>query len=416
MKTVKKLTAIFLCFVMLLGVSITSASALEIGDRILYGDDEVGDGWYLYFGGNVIEGLNKISFSEEIDHCFEFNAEKDGYYHLSYLNQNNSDVYFADNYSGDSASNRAANAEYIVKDEFSLEYTNRIFYLSKGTHLLIVNYPDYKSSMTIGLDYFAESITDIRFSNNNNPYVFEDYDNIDKEEKTVEFKTNYTIEFSNSNIVEVSDNKVFCSFSNELVPGENSVLMSVLGFEKEIKINLCKTSDFVSRLDVGNAENYLYAKQYYDRIEASDYQGETVTVYFNDGTSQSIESYSFEDSYSHCDDNEVEFPCGRKIPVYVYKNYDDRNGVGTGKYSLFVEIGNTYYYVKECNVERASFKENSDRLNSNLKNNFHWNSFVWCITKFISTGDSFYLRLLASYFSYPFREISEFISYYIGIE
>ena len=416
MKTSKRITAIFLCFVMLLGVSITSASALEIGDRILYGDDEVGDGWDLYFGGNVIEGLNKISFSEEIDHCFEFNAEKDGYYHLSYLNQNNSDVYFADNYSGDSASNRASNVEYIVKDEFSLEYTNRIFYLSKGTHLIIVNYPYDISSMTIGLDYFAESITDIRFGNNNNPYVFEDYDNIDKEEKTVEFKTNYTIEFSNSNIVEVSDNKVFCSFSNELVPGENSVLMSVLDFEKEIKINLCKTSDFVSRLDVGNAENYLYAKQYYDRIEASDYQGETVTVYFNDGTSQSIESYSFEDSYSHCDDNEVEFPCGRKIPVYVYKNYDNRNGVGTGKYSLFGEIGNTYYYVKECNVERASFKENSDRLNSNLKNNFHWNSFVWCITKFISTGDSFYLGLLASYFSYPFREISEFISYYIGIE
>ena len=415
MKTAKRITAIFLCFVMLLGVCITSASALEIGDRILYGDDEVGDGWDLYFGGNVIEGLNKVSFSEEIDHCFEFNAEKDGYYQITYLNRNNSDVYFADNYSGDSASNRAANAEYIVKDEFSSEYTNRIFYLSKGTHLLIADYTDYYS-MTIGLEYFADSITDIRFNNNDNPYVFEDYNNINKEEKTVEFRADYTIEFSNSSIVEVNESKVFCSSSNELVPGENSVLMSVLGFEKEIKINLCKTSDFVSRLDVGNAENYLDAKQYYDWIEASDYQGETVTVYFNDGTSQSIENYYFKDSYSHRDDNKVEFPCGRKIPVYVYKNYDHRNGVETGKYSLLGKIGNTYYYAKECNVEKASFKENSERLNSKIRNNLSWNSFAWCINKFISTGKIYYLSLLAYDLSYPFRETARFINYYIGIK
>ena len=140
MKTVKKLTAILLCFVMLLGVSITSASALEIGDTVEFVEeywdgDSYTETWI--YAGTAKEGINKVESEEsDIDLCYEFNVEKSGYYSVTWLGNGYINARITETYEKGIAKNYADNINNNYENEFGIFYDSKIFYLEEGVSLI----------------------------------------------------------------------------------------------------------------------------------------------------------------------------------------------------------------------------------------------------------------------------------------
>ena len=418
MKTVKKLTAIFLCFVMLLGVSITSASAIEIGDTVEFIEeywDGNSDTYYYVYAGMAKEGINKVESEESyFDFCYEFNAEKAGYYSVTNLCSDDISLYFAETYENGIAKNDAFWFWNDYTDDYGNCYESKVYYLEEGVSLLRVYlYGSYNPSFKI--EYYAESISDIDFVNDGEIInVYEDYDRIDTDEKTIYIDIDGTVVFSNGK--EIDDYGFRCSYENALVPGENAAKAILPGFEKEITINYCKTTDFVKSVDFGNADSHLAVKEYYGgldgKYEIPYYGDEKVTVYFNDGTNSTIENFEFDICYECSHNNYVTFPGGRIVPVYVNHDEDE-----DGKIILRGRVADTVYYEKECTVEKASFKENSERLKSDIGRRIDLMDFDWWISKFLSTGNPNYLQYLMNDIKYQipkiFDEISTFIRYYL---
>ena len=105
MKTAKKLTAILLCIAMLLGIGATSAFALETGDIIEWSGPDWCD-TYIY-SGTLKEGAQDVEGGDDFDTnslCFEFTAEKDGYYKFTVYEIEIGWVGIADSYTADTAS------------------------------------------------------------------------------------------------------------------------------------------------------------------------------------------------------------------------------------------------------------------------------------------------------------------------
>ena len=411
MKTVKKLTAILLCLVMLLGVCITSASALEIGDTVEWDfADSINQ---LIYKGTVVEGDNIIDGFDCDDYpyyccpCYEFEVEKSGYYLItskySYFSV------FADSYSN----NKATSTKRHIDVDFENGMYSTIVYLSEGVNLLII-YQPVKTKANISLEFFAESITNIIFENNTF-YVLDDYDYINEETKVVSFPIKCQIEFSNSKVVVPDENEIDCSFETNLTLGENTVNMLLPGYEKEISIFLCNTTDFIEDIEIPNVEKYLNATETYNRHYIYSYfDDEDVTVNYKDGTSQTIR---------YCKDdfvpNGVTLPCGRELYVYVNFYCDEGNG-GTGKFSLMGYVGNICYYKKECSIEKASIRTNIEefkdsvsyqftKLNNNCKDTIN----TMLETKDYASGIKNCLAETKIRMKAVFDEVSLFIKYYI---
>ena len=415
MKTAKRITAIFLCFVMLLGVSITSASALEIGDTVEFTYIAEGPGGYDYtetwiYAGMAKEGINTIQNDDPvITLCYEFNVENSGYYAVTYRYYDDINVFFTESYENGKAMNSADLIINDYEDEFGTSYFSRIYYLEAGVHLIgVTNNSDYEQSFKI--EYFADSITDVKFEDEKDKYLLEDYDDPYIYDNNVCFSANHKIEFSNSKTVEFD--WVQCIFESDLVKGENTVSMVLPGFEKEITIYYYETSDFIESVELSNVEEYLDATEYYDGDFKclNRYSNEQVKINYKDGTSQTID-------YDYYSDNYITLPIEKKVHFGVYYSVDERTDIGTGKFMLYCSIGYTHYFEKECNVKNASFKENSDRLKSQINKYFNWIDFDWYISKFLSTGNAEYLKYLTESIgrnvSYIFKDISKFIRFYI---
>ena len=411
MKTVKKLTAIFLCFVMLLGVGITSASALEIGDTVEWDfADQINQ---LIYKGTVVEGDNIIDGFDCDDYpyyrcpCYEFEVEKSGYYLItseySYFSV------FADSYSN----NKATSTKRHIDEDFENGMYSTIVYLSKGLNLLII-YQPVKTKSNISIAYFAESITNIIFENNTF-YVFDDYDYINEETKIVRFPIKCHIEFSNSKVVVPDENEIECSFESNLTLGENTVNMLLPGFEKEINIYLCNSTDFIENIEIPNAKKYLNATETYNKHYIYTYfDDEDVTVNYKDGTSQTIRFSK--DNYIQ---NGIILPCGRQLYVDVYLTCDESNG-GTGKFSLMGYVGIICYYKKECSIEKASIRTNIEELKDSvsyqiakLNNNCKDSINTMLETKDYASGIKNCLIEAKIRIEAVFYEVSLFINYYI---
>ena len=414
MKTAKRITAILLCFVMLLGVCVTSASALQIGDTVEFVTEYDEGNVYKTFiyRGKAKEGINKVESEESYcTLCYEFTVEKAGYYITTWRDSDFAYPHFAETYQNGTAKNYA---NYLFgnyyEDEYGTHFESKIFYLDEGVSLLFVElFDSYTASIKI--EYFADSITDVRFKDEKDKYLFEDYDYIYFTENTFEFYPDLSIEFSNSETIdgEWAD----CSFENELIKGENTVKMLLPGYEEEVTIYYYKTSDFIESVVPENVDKYLDAKEYYDGSfnHLNWYDGENITFNFKDGTSKTVKYQSEDETY-------VTLPCGREF--FISAGYSDTgmcSSLGEDEAVFYIEIGDTLYYSKECNVEKASFKENSDRLKSRINMDFGWIDFDWYISRFLSTGNVRYLKDLTENIgrnvSYVFEEISAFIRYYL---
>ena len=191
--------------------------------------------------------------------------------------------------------------------------------------------------------------------------------------------------------------------------------MLLPGFEKEINIYLCNSTDFIESIEIPNAKKYLNATETYNKHYIYTYfDDEDVTVNYKDGTSQTIRFSK--DNYIQ---NGIILPCGRQLYVDVYLTCDESNG-GTGKFSLMGYVGKICYYKKECSIEKASIRTNVEELKDSvsyqiakLNNNCKDSINTMLETKDYAFGIKNCLIEAKIRIEAVFYEVSLFINYYI---
>lgn len=420
MKSTKKLIAILFAAATLFTLFITSASALEIGDTVTW--EFVNQPDYdrteeIPFKGTLTEGWQDIEdTNEEYNTCYEFTAEKDGYYSLSFPS-NELTASFAGTYDDGKATNYAEQIFTTCYDDGGDLCFRRIAYLKKGTTLINVKFNEENPAGTsIGINYIAQEIAGISYDEKEVEFLLRDYDEVyvNEDEKFIGLDIEYSIFFSNPSSYILGLNWLECTYEGELKAGENTLTVTnIPGFEQEITAGIYNVVDIVESVELENAENYLDATELYDgTYEYDAYTNEKVTVNFKDGTSETI-------TYIDGEENLVTFPCGKEYYLYVGHTVDERADIGTGKLILCVNFGwSDYYAATDCDVTEASFAQNSEALKNNIntlseKLTNHWHYYI---TNIFEDGNFFYwiergFGDTGLYTSFIFSEISEFVEY-----
>ncbi len=424
MKATKKITAILLCIAMLLGISATSAFALEIDDTVEWSID--GDylaGTFIY-GGTLKEGAQDLEGGRDYDTnslCYEFAAEKDGYYKITVYASEIPWVGIADSYTSSTASGTLDYLWYGNETETDAERKDFcLYYLSKGTYLVGMDFStENHAACEVRVDYIAESITDVTFDEKVTKDLIISED-VWEEEELHYFETDYTITFSNGEKLELDYDNSFSLIADLDKPwaeGENKLTIVLPGYEKEITATAYEITHFVKDIEIPNIDDYLVSYEWYSGYGYYKF-GETeedVIVTYTDGTKKTF-NY-FYDGENDIYNTDITLPNGREIHLYTYQESDE----DTGKRIFYAGIAGHRYIEEECEIKKVSFANNLSELGENIERYFTWyiNDFSWYIEslQYCDSIEEFLTRIGRIFGSDLFRnigdEISDFINYYI---
>lgn len=424
MKTAKKLTAILLCIAMLLGIGATSAFALEIDDTIEWTYEEWTD-TYIY-SGTLKEGAQDVEGGDDYrtnSLCYEFTAEKDGYYQITVYATEIPWVGIADSYTSSTASGTLDYLWYGNETKTDAEKKDFcLYYLSKGTYLIGMDFnTDNQAACEVRIDYIAESITDVTFDEKATKDLIFGENVWGEEEKFHYFETDYIITFSNGKKLELDYDNSFlltAELDKPWTKGENKLTLVLPGYEKEITATVYEITHFVKDIEIPDIDDYLVSYEWYNGYGYTDFgsaEPEEVIVTYTDGTKKTFNYFynSEEDIYN----TNITLPNGREIHLYTHQETDE----DTGKRFFIAGIAEHIYLKEECEITKVSFVNNLSELGENIGKCFTWyaNDFSWYIEslQYCDSIEEFFIHIGRIFGSDLFRnigdEISDFINYYL---
>ena len=131
---------------------------------------------------------------------------------------------------------------------------------------------------------------------------------------------------------------------NELVKGENAVEIGLWGipYREEATISIIEITDVIESVEFSDLEKYSYLTEYYNgSIYAPQMEGETVTVTYTDGTSETLNNF---DGYGYLEKS--------GYPVEsIYEEVD-------GKWIVAICVAGQNMLEAECVFESATLAEN----------------------------------------------------------
>lgn len=405
MKTAKKLTALFLCIAMLLGIGVTNAFAAGIGDEIKW-YETYEDGEEIYYtvpyAGTVSEGENEITYDAEGWNrvACEFDAAQAGYYFVTSYYYHD----IAEQYQNGEAKNYAECKEmyYMIgEDDYAYGY---VYYLPAGKSLFGIG-TYYSEPSEITIEYLGD-IANVNFDEKALECLILGYDAYYiEEENLVELEgTEYTIDFTNGKTLNGSEWYVLFETNGAIGSGDNALTFDFLGYETEVIAGIYEITDFVESIELQKHDIHLDTKIYYDgHVEYIDLgdKPEYVTINFTDGTGAIVEFY-YGPSYAN---NTFGLPNGKEIYVYAWQEYDYENG---GTYFV-VGIANHDYIKEECFIEKASFSENFSHFSNEMST-----IITYGIEDLTSDIAELFYDLTHGYFSWLMYDLQQiFESYYL---
>lgn len=336
----------------------TAAFAAEESETVdwffgeFYEGEYYGEYWEYKLLGEAETGKTVIpAETEGFDLCYEFNVPESGYYLLSYCVDDFDWIGFPKEIDEDGSAINSLNGVWVEYD-YNCEV---IFYLEKGETYIGIGhyYSDEETSFEI--EFLGSEIKNLTFADG----AFEDYilgvdiwysyeaehEYIAREDVTVEFSLGKTVEIKDCELPYDTEN-------DEIVNGVNSITVDFLGYKKQLEMTACNVDKFVSKVEMTNVEDYLSVVQYYDGYVVPEIYEEEATVYFTDGTKETID---FEYGYGT-----VELPNGREYEVFASYESPRSNEVELVFYVAYEEV--TAY---ECGVETTDFLENFKLLHEN---------------------------------------------------
>ncbi len=375
-KTLKSIICSILAIMLALG-SITAFAA--DADGIITWVHELSDEtFYCQYAGNLKLGENKLDNlvaegeditlecpdKEEVtfDICYDFNADKAGYYFITV--DGSYDVEFgivAEKSEGNTAYNTKETERVYSKDD---NFEGTLVYLEKGRQLFAENpfvqlytYGEYED-ITVNIEYYGEKITDIEIADEYLKNLVIGYD-LEQGETRQVIRFDADIIFSSGK--KIGTDKNFECFSDKKInEGNNTLTLKYLGFEKKITVEAYGIEKYIKSISQANPEKRLEIKKdYLGQISHADFydNADTVTVTFTDN---STKNYKFTSSAA-IEIGEREY--------FIFCNYIDSDSdtyYYDGDISYIIEIAGKTYVKLPCKITENSFTENLAVLKSAL--------------------------------------------------
>ncbi len=415
MKTTTKLLSVILCMVAVLCIAATNAFAVEVGDVIdwtYYFEDGDSNTVTAEYAGELEK--DKIETVAKGDNVFySIEAENSGYYFTEGINL------ICSNF--DSAGKSYYSSKYD-RGWFNSENSKfgDVFYLEKGRYIAYISneYSDYERDVSV--EYLGE-IRDVVIKDNIDCMILGEDLYYEELKDYFWAYLGYEIEFSTGKALKNDPEISTLLYFDKLnLNGKTQVEISFMNYKKAFNIGVYEITEFVDYIEVEGCEPYLTTTEYYNGNLKADYEpdfgeekAESVTVYFTDGTSKTIEYYLGECEWCEY----ITLPNGKKCSLYVGYRYDC-----FGNCSFVAQMGDVNFIGEALNIERASYVENlayltalvADRAYGYIEADY----FMWCIENMVNP-DAYYEP--SRYFEFIFvnwysssicDEISMFAEYY----
>lgn len=350
----KRITLIIaLAFALALAIcGSTAAFAAEDTNTIdWYFDEEL---WEYKVLGEAETGKTVIpAETEGYELAYEINIPESGYYLVTYSNFDFDWVGFPKEIKNGTAYEISKNQWISGKGD-----TELLFLLEKGKTYVAADHYYSDEDTFFEIEFMGSEIKDLTFGKN----AFKDY--IMTSDICYSFEDDYnyvtwedvTVTFNSGKTVETKDCELNYNAKNdEIITGKNEISVSFLDFEKNITLTVCNASDFISKIEMTNIEDYYMVVDYYDGYAVPEIVEEEITVHFRDGSEVTTD---FDYGYAV-----VKFPNGRRYEVYASYEVVRDNQVNLVFYAAYEEI-NSY----ECGIETTDFLENFMLLNENKVN------------------------------------------------
>ncbi len=344
-----KLAAILLTIIIACG-SMTAFAQTPADIVWRFGDDE--DWIYSYEGELPVDGsfvLPAVSGEKGVYLIME--AEESGYYKISV----DADLWFGVQKKNDSG---------IYRDEISemaREYgAPAYYYLEKGEY--VVGFDLYENAeLEVFADYVGE-ITSFEYDKTAFENLILGYHIFESIESPYLFEIDgFAVNFS------LGDKKIYDYvavnvFTDKLIKGENTVEIGLYGipYRETATVSIIEVTDVIKSVEISNLENYACITRYYNgNVYAPQMSGETVTVTYADGTTETIEDFSG-------------LYLLRKCGYHVETAYEETDG----KWILTVYVAAQVMQQKDCTVLEASADENLNEYKNQIFNGIdyiiHW--------------------------------------------
>ena len=329
----------------------TAAFAAEENETInWYFDDEL---WEYQLIGEAKEGKNTIpAGTEGYELCYKFNAEKSGYYLVSFSYEDFDWIGFPDMINHNDPIDIAE--RIYVKEGYCTEI---LYYVESGANYLGADHFFSNEDTSFSIEFIGSEIKDLTFGKDafkdylinydveENYYYDNDYEYVTYEDTTVTFNSGKTIFINNCRIFYDTNN-------DEINIGKNKITVNLFDFEKETDMTVCNADKFVSRVELTNMEYYLRSVEYYNGYAVPEIWCEDLTVHFTDGTSRTV---NFDYGYG-----EVMFPNGKFYPIEYSYLINDNESVELVFYIAYENVS-----AHDCEIQSTDFIENFRALYDN---------------------------------------------------
>lgn len=410
-RRVKSFISLFLSFMMIVGISTVNAfSAYETIERE--------DTNYEYAGEFSLgrQTVKEVEWGDEISNYYvyySFIAEHDGYYSFTYNEMHNSTWYCVcgkQNYD---------EMPYTYSLDSSEQNLSKIYYLEEGEYFFFVDLYWSMVDVNITAEYFGEKVSEIKFKHDllldcdcfYYPYPDSKSNMKIDANATIIFDSGKTIDFGNNEICDGynQSDSLDAVISSEPVEGENTITIFFLNQQIETTATVHTLSYYIKDVEVSNIDYYLEnAVEYYNYYDIEYPYGETVTVTFKNGTS---DSFVFS---TYSSNNFVTFPNGQKYAVdfWCFDSYY------LGDFNGYLRVDIFYNTIKEfkLNGQKASVSENikalneeNKRLANNILHSLECAKNSWNDAEYLNL----YLSEAISYFIDISNNMSDFLGYYL---
>lgn len=414
MKKIIKTVALALVLIMICGT--VSAFAFNVGEVIEWGETGCGGEIQGYsmcvYEGTLTEGENTLTRSGLLC-CREFNAAKDGYYSIEY---NRNEIGWFD------VSERLENGSPVdTKELLESESENEqiLVYLEKGTHFVSYLILDGTETAVMKIEYQNVEISDLKFEEG----TFDDlvlgadvWYSEGSGEPGYGMNIGATVVFTNGKEYNLNYAKFVLGTDGYLENGENEVTVGIFDYTETQTLTVYTVDYLIEDIEIENLDKYLNSVKYYDGSYESVFEDGIdgkVTIKFNDGT-----AVTWNEIKSNAT---VPFPNGRYYTLWVIENSYSKEG----KVEMGFEIAEKYFSIGECKVRKATFAENSEKLEKYIllqadRIKYHFEEFynavaggrVDSVEKLVSWVISFY-DTVTEHGGYAAEEIRTFCDYYI---
>lgn len=361
MKSERIIKSLFVAVIALLAILCTiPAFAAETGDITIHLEHMDCE---FQMHGEIELGKNTITPDDTYSPCYEFDAEKTGYYLISNFTNEYSSLYpwFAESYNGSEASGFADSLDsYNAKTELY----KQLYYLEQGTHLLAVdvNYEALPSS-EITIEYFGDEIAEVEYDETRLNFIIGE--NVSYEDDSVHLNLYPVITMTNGNVFNGESDYnciIECSFDSAIKKGENNVTLHLPGLKHKTTAYVYEISDIIESIEFSNTEKCTEIYEYYNLrygYHTPVKHGESIKITYTDGSTETVTANEENSgNYSIF----ITLPC--KVKSYIYFDYMKYSD---GSVYFIGSIADKEFIKEKCTPKEVALNNNIDYFKSNVE-------------------------------------------------